>query len=356
MGNAPADPNALVQMGISYYAVFDSKTMCIDEVTMPEALRHARVPPDLGTMGPDLSAPFNADPVLRDLAQLRSLALRFGLRALDGVAFGAAENDYVLENDPYLSATKNGHLADLAVGPAHSPAASPDGSVFAFAACGTPCPGHYPLHLLDAKTRRVRRVDVGDVSSDVFASVRWSAAGDTVFYRFAPTKNGLEHATKSCVGALDVKTLRKKTLTCLPGSGAFAMSPGITTFALGSESSPPGEDALVVFRLAAAASPGALPSATEVFRSPGRAQNVRVDDDSRLMWDDNDGHDFHFRVHIATPRGTEIVENAQLGGSLSDGSLLLWPNDQPSDAMPPLGTLASKGRCGIMRRYAPKGN
>jgi hypothetical protein len=346
---APADPDALVRKRFSYYAVLDPKTTCLDEVHTFDALNQARSPDAVASnKGPGLSGSLNADPVLADLGRLRALALRFGLRTLDDVALGAADGSYVVALDPYLAATKDGHFVDLAVGPAYATTASPDGRVVAFSACGSPCGGHYRVHLLDTRTGKVQRADTEDVASDL--GIRWSSTGDTVLYPYAegigPT--GKEH--KRCVGGLDTKTLRNKKVACVEGDGTFAASPGLATFVLGSERRDSHRTALWVFRLDATP----VLSATPAFRANGSAVYPIVEDSGRLLWEDNDGEGFHFRVHIATAQGSEVVDDARLVGPLPDGSVLVWPDGHPSDWLPPVATLENGGRCGMMQRRPPK--
>jgi hypothetical protein len=242
VGNA-ADGRVLLLMTrapTTYYAVLDPQTTCIEEVHDFAALRSVRPlqsteggAPSPATTGPDRAARFDTDPVRRDLARLRALALRFGVHTLDDVAFGAADGDVVLAdstfffstkdrgdvvaNGTHLFATRNGALADLDVGPGFSPSASPDGRLVAFAASGSS--DRFKLHLLDTATRKVTRVDAVELRPGIApeAGMRWSATGDVLFYPYRDAKSGHE-----CLGAIDTKSLRTKSLECFGENASFA--------------------------------------------------------------------------------------------------------------------------------------
>ncbi len=337
------NPDAVVRRRTTYYGVYNPATLCIEEVHTFDAFDRASLDARAASKSTPLAARFDTEPVARDLVRLRALATRFDLRTLGDVAFGADEGNYVIAIDPYLAATKDGHLAYLDVGAAYAPAASPDGRLVAFTACGTPCAGHYHVDLLETKTRKVRRTDAGGVGSE--AGFRWSPAGDLVLFAFT-------QARSDCVAALDPKTLRTKTLACHPGVGSFAASPGLATFVLASVPLALTNDAHVVYRLAATA--GALPTATEMYRTPGDSGHPLVDDMGRVVWDAEDGPGNRFRVHIATPQGADVVDDSRLVGVLPDGSVLLWPDDHPNDRRPEGGTITSDDRCRLIGRRAAK--
>jgi hypothetical protein len=177
------------------------------------------------------------------------------------------------------------------------------------------------------------------------AGFRWSAAGDFVLFAFA-------QAHSDCVAALDPKTLRTKTLACQPGVGSFAASPGLVTFVLGSVPLAITNDAHVVYRIAA--TEGALPTAIEMYRTPGDAGHPVVDDTGRVVWEASDGPGNHLRVHIATSQGADVVDDSRLVGMLPDGSVLLWPDDHPSDWQPEVGPITNDDRCRLIGRRASK--
>lgn len=340
---ARPNPDAVVRKRVTYYGVYNPATLCIDEIHTFDAFDKAGFEARLASKATALTARFDAEPVTSDLARLRALAMRFGLRTLGDVAFSADEGSYVVAIDPFLAATRDGHLVQLDVGAAYAPAASPDGRLVAFTACGTPCTGNYHVDLLDTKTHKVRRTEAGGVGSE--AGFRWSPAGDLLLFAFT-------QAHSDCVAALDPKTLKSKTLACQPGVGSFAASPGLAMFVLGSVPLAIANDAHVVYGLVA--KDGALPTAIEMYRTPGDAGHPVVDDMGRVAWEAEDGPGNRFRVHLAAPEGAEVVDDARLVGVLPDGAILLWPDDHPSSWRAEARPMTNEDRCRLIGRHAPR--
>jgi hypothetical protein len=80
-----------------------------------------------------------------------------------------------------------------------------------------------------------------------------------------------------------------------------------------------------------------------------------MDNQGRVAWDDNEAPKFHMRVHVASRNAAEaILPDARSVGFLPDGSVLVLPIDEPSDAAmsEPLHTLAEK-RCGLFSVWKP---
>lgn len=285
----------------------------------------------------DLAAAFAAPGVVDELARLRALAGRFGLRTLEGVAFGTGPRDVAVSDRTYLyaPAPKTGAMTLLPVGPAQPADASPDGARFAFAACGSPCGGLYPLHFLDVATRKVVRTTSLSVHDYPIA---WTKSGASVLVHGDESRTG---PTRGCAGVVTANSGAYKRLACVGGvNTGFAISPARTAFALA------GHAAVVAYRFDEASG-----SATEVARAKGHALHPFVDDQGRLAWTDNDAPDFHYRVHLLrSGEAPATQDDARFTGFLADGSLLLSAWAHPSMESPVSPSLGEAGRCGAFER------
>ena len=340
----PSSPSRSVAAEVSVTAVLDLATMCIEEAHVFRALDRARDPDRTGLAEKkDLAAPLNDPDVQADLAHVRALGRRFGVRNLADVAVGEPEGAYVTGDPTFLYASRGGVFRDVGWGAAYSPVAAPDGRSIALAACGSPCNGFYPVRLFDPGTQKTRSTTSGAASHDL----HWLADGRTLVFGYDETRTGTAQARSYCVGALDRDTAKQRTFACVKGdppvSGSFAISPGGTALAVSTSAS----DDIVVYAVGA--------TATELRRVPARTTtDLQVDDDGRIGWSANDGADFHFRVHVAGKVGAPTVhENARLVGLLPGQAVLVLPSPSPSDASVRVATLREASRCGYFQRLAP---
>jgi hypothetical protein len=342
---AGLDPNKPSRFGVEYYAVLDDR-QCVVETHTFQALADARVP-DVAHLSDDLAAPFQTPEVKADLSRLRELGARFGTRNLADVAFGAGADQMVIAADPTLLVARGGRISVLEVGAAYAPRASLDGAYIGFDACGTPCAGFYPLSLLDVATGKVRRTNSGSIHED---GAFWQADGTLIFGYDDTTRSG-SHMSKLCVGGYDPRAGQVKTLTCVAAaSGEMRASPQGKAVAIVAEGAG-GQSSLVLFSRT-------KDGVKEWFRTADRPLLPEVDDRGLVAWTDNDGKDFHFRVHVAVPpesglRVDPIPEATFVGfaGTPSDAApgVLTIANHAPSNEQPATDPMKTAGRCGLFR-------
>jgi hypothetical protein len=343
LGRSPGDMDKPIATAFEYLAVLDPRTMCLDEAHVFDALDRARDPNDETLGDGTVAAHLGQGPATRDLARLRAVATTFGTPTVLGIAIGAAEGAYVTGDPTFVYASRDNRFKEPGWGASHSPLASPDGRNVVVSACGSPCGGMYSVHVLDMSTLKVRRTGSGQVHE----GMRWSPDGSTLFFAFDDTTNGMAKPKKLCAAALDGKTWHRTTLACFSGEpGYFAVSPGAKAFAMTADNAK-GQKDVVVFQIASAAD--GSPKATELYRVPGSPIYPIVDDSAAVMWTDNDGPDFHFRVHVAQGGSVRQIDDAEAVGFLPEGAILFLPNDRPSPSGPQIRTVRDVGRCGFFR-------
>jgi hypothetical protein len=316
----------------TYFALLDARRDCIDATARTHTL--------------DRAASGSADEVLAllatpaaqaEIARLRDLARRFGIRALGPLVLGVDDAFTLLDANNELFVSSGVAFTQLPVGTSARPAPSPTGTHVAFAHCGSPCSGVYAPALLDTRTRKVKDFKVGNAHD-----FHWSKDGKSLYFSYDDRTSPLAKraASNVCVGRLDVDSSRVTTLKCLPSDvmteNISSASPGVEWLGLQVYGGKPGSTAYVVL---------AAPSGKEAFRLAADPIDPRFDEAGRIGWTDNDHKDFHLRAHVASASGQQVFDDARFVGFAGADEILVMPDDQPSNARKKARTLRDK-RCG----------
>lgn len=313
-----------------YYAVLDARHECLEETAREdEVLGATRAETDADAM-----ARLQAAPTLAELARLRDLARRFGVRGLGSLVFGDTGTAAVVEAHGRAYVVRDGQVTRVEAGAAMVHAMSPDGRWAAIGRCGARCRGIYEPALLDVATGAVRAVPVGNLSNAF-----WSPDGE-LFITYEDRAAQASGTRQVCLARLAPDAARPTTLHCAPSGSTSLYGAVVSDRArfLAVKLLDPGTNA---GRLQLYALPGG-----EEGRTIGAEPMVPdVDDAGQVAWDDVQGPGSTWRVHLVSDGGEEIVPAAKAAGFLGDGALLL----QVVGPRPPEPATLATAWCGSYR-------